>query len=268
MAMVPLIRSIVVTIPVSAFWANATELMSASIEPARIIFASFIEYLSVFGQSEISRNKRIGSRRVENRSRACRMPHRGTRIRTPRQLRSTRLSGAISPRARLNGVARHDRVLLANHCRRVRRPACDRLFGTIAREMILARVENAQREAGPDRRTEIKRHPGDLVLPLRKVVRHDPTRAHVTEPLERTQKLAAIGNLGPPSAQVHRDVDGHEKRQIACNSDDDDGEDHANRTIELRQQPTKANPDDEEGNGPYRILDGVAQIVFGQHRMP
>src|SRR4030081_292522 len=100
--------------------------------------------------------------------------------------------------------------------------------------MILERVENAQREAGPDRRTEIKRHPGNLVLPLSKVVRHDPTRAHVTETLERSQKLAAIANLGPPSAQIHRDVDGHEKRQIACNPDDRDGEDHANRTIELR----------------------------------
>jgi len=28
--------------------------------------------------------------------------------------------------------------------------------------MILERVENAQREAGPDRCTEIKRHPGNL----------------------------------------------------------------------------------------------------------
>jgi hypothetical protein len=61
--------------------------------------------------------------------------------------------------------------------------------------MILERVENAQREAGPDRYTEIKRHPDNLVLPLSKVVRHDPARAHVTEALERSQKLAAIGNL-------------------------------------------------------------------------
>src|ERR1700730_3023205 len=122
---------------------------------------------------------------------------------------------------------------LANYCQRVRGPACDRRFGTIAREMILERAANAQREAGPDRRTEIKRHPGNLVLPLSKVVRHDPTRAHVTETLKRSQKLAAVGNR-PPSSQVHRDVDGHEKRQIACNPDDCDGEDHANRTIKLR----------------------------------
>src|SRR5712692_5036203 len=142
--------------------------------------------------------------------------------------------GAIRRRARLNAVARHYRVLLANYRQRVQRPACDRRFGTIAREMILERVENAQREAGPDRRAEIKRHPGNLVLPLGKVVRHDPTCAHVTETIERSQKLAAIGNLGPPSAQIHRDVDGHEKRQIACNPDDRDGEDHAYLTIELR----------------------------------
>src|SRR6266852_8897485 len=92
-----------------------------------------------------------------------------------------------------------------------RRPRCRSRFGAISREMILERVENAKREAGPDRRTEIKRHPGDLVLPLSKVVRYDPTRAHVTETLKRSQKLAAIGNLGPPSAQVHRDVNGDEK---------------------------------------------------------
>src|ERR1700731_2719101 len=109
-------------------------------------------------------------------------------------------SGAIRRHARLKIVARHCRGLLAGSCQGVRRPACDPRFGTIAREMILERVENAQREAGPDRRTEIKRHPGNLALPFGKVVRHDPTRAHVTETLERSQKLAAIGYLGPPSA--------------------------------------------------------------------
>ena len=59
--MVPLIRSIVVTIPVSACWANATELMSASIEPAKIILPSLIENLSVFGRSQTIWNERIGS---------------------------------------------------------------------------------------------------------------------------------------------------------------------------------------------------------------
>jgi len=146
--------------------------------------------------------------------------------------------------------------------------ACDRRFGAIARQMILERAENTQREAGPDRRTEIKRHPGNLVLPLGKIVGHDPTRAHVTETLERPQKLAAIGDFGPPSAQIHRDVDDHEKHQIAYNPDDRDGEDRANRTIEFRHQSAKANPNDEEGSGPYRIFDGVAQIVGCQYRMP
>src|ERR1700730_13179581 len=177
-------------------------------------------------------------------------------------------SAAICRHARLNAVARHYRVRLASDCRRVRRPACDRRFGAITREMIPERVEDAQREAGPDRRTEIKRHPGNLVLPLGKVVRHDPTRADVAETLERPQKLAATGNLGPPPAQIHRDVDGHEKRQIARNPCYRADEDHAYRTTELRQQPAKANPDDEESNGPYRIFDGVAPIVGGQHRIP
>src|ERR1700732_544473 len=138
---------------------------------------------------------------------------------------------------------------LANYWQRVRRPACDRRVGTIAREMILERVENAQREAGPDRRTEIKRHPGNLVLPLSKVMRHDPTRAHVTKTLERSETLAAVGNPGLPSAQVHRDVDAHEKRQIACNPCYRDGEDHASRTIALREQQAQANHNYEECTG-------------------
>ena len=183
------------------------------------------------------------------------------RRRSPRQ-------GALSQHAGLatHAAERHEcRRLLAQSGSPVCRPlseACQ------ARQMIAERVENAQREAGPDRRTEIQRHPGDLVLPLGEVVRHDPARAHVAETLERSQKLAAIGNPGPPSIKVHRDVDGHEKRQIARDPGDRDGEDHANRTVELRQQPAKANPDDEEGNGPYRIFDGVAEIIGGQHRIP
>jgi len=36
------------------------------------------------------------------------------------------------------------------------RPVRPRRFGTIAREMILEPVENTQREAGPDGRTEIR----------------------------------------------------------------------------------------------------------------
>jgi hypothetical protein len=71
-----------------------------------------------------------------------------------------------------------------------------------------------------------------------------------------------------PSAQVHRYVDGHEKSQIGCNPGDRDDERQANRTVELRQQPAKPDPNHEEGNGPYRIFDGVAQIIFGQHRIP
>jgi hypothetical protein len=61
MAMVPLIRLTVVTVPVSACWANATELMTASIEPAKTIFASLMENLPVFAQSEITRDERICS---------------------------------------------------------------------------------------------------------------------------------------------------------------------------------------------------------------
>src|SRR6266446_10975178 len=107
-------------------------------------------------------------------------------------------------------VQQHCHARRTAHCggRRyaVRRKRCRRCFGAISREMILERVENAKREAGPDRRTEIKRHPGDLVLPLSKVVRHDPTRAHIMETLERFQKLAAIGKVCLPSAEIHRYV--------------------------------------------------------------
>src|ERR1700733_7832 len=86
-----------------------------------------------------------------------------------------------------------------------------RRLAALVRQMTGERVENAQREAGPDCHAEIKRHPGNLVLPLGKVVRHDPARRDVTETLEGSEKLAAIANLGPPSVEIHRDVDGHQE---------------------------------------------------------
>src|ERR1700704_4372155 len=46
--MVPLIRFTVVTVPVSACWANVTELMTISIKPAKTIFASLIEISRLF----------------------------------------------------------------------------------------------------------------------------------------------------------------------------------------------------------------------------
>src|SRR5260370_38457760 len=98
-------------------------------------------------------------------------------------------SGAIRWRARLKAVSRHCRGLLAGPCLGVRRPACDPRFGTIAREMVLEGVENAQPEAGQDRRTEIRRHPGNLVLPLGKSVGHDQTHAHVAATLQTAQTL-------------------------------------------------------------------------------
>src|SRR5258705_11673982 len=72
-------------------------------------------------------------------------------------------SGAIRRRARLNAVARHYRVLVANYCRRVRPPACDRPFGAKWRKMTFEREENAQPEARPDPPPQIKHTPGNPV---------------------------------------------------------------------------------------------------------
>src|SRR5205809_640496 len=80
-------------------------------------------------------------------------------------------------------------------------------------------------------------------------------RARVTQTLASFQSLTVAGAPGAPAAQVHRDVDRHEKRQIADDPNDRDGEDHAKPTIELRQQPAKADADNEEGKGPDRIFD-------------
>ena len=92
------------------------------------------------------------------------------RRRSPRQ-------GPLSQHAGLakHAEERHEcRCIVAQSGSPVCRPlseACQ------TRQMIAERVEYAQREAGPDRRTEIQRHPGDLVLPFGEVVRHDPARA-------------------------------------------------------------------------------------------
>src|ERR1700722_406312 len=61
MPIVPLIRSMVVTVPVSACWASATEGMTISREPVRIRFASCIEISRFSERWAISRSGRIGS---------------------------------------------------------------------------------------------------------------------------------------------------------------------------------------------------------------
>src|SRR5262245_53653817 len=146
--------------------------------------------------------------------------------------------------------------------------ACGLRFRTKPREIILERVENAEREACPDRRTEIKRHPSNFVLPLGKIVRYDPMRARVAESLKRPQKLAATRKLPLPSTQVHRNIDGQKKGEIACNPDDRGGEDQANRPTEVRDHSAEAKPNDGEGKAPYRIFDRIPQITGGQHCVP
>jgi hypothetical protein len=107
-------------------------------------------------------------------------------------------------------------------------------FGAIARKMIPKRVNETKREARPDRRSEIERHPGNLMFPLSKVMRHDLTRARITQTLERRQSFAAVCKAVLPSVQVHWYVDGYEKSQIGSNPDDRDDKDQASQTVELR----------------------------------
>src|SRR5262245_16743306 len=77
----------------------------------------------------------------------------------------------------------------AVHLKRALREWCTLEFGRQVRrdtgKMIPKRVNDTKGQARPDRRSEIERHPGNLILPLRKVVRHDPTRARITQTLER-----------------------------------------------------------------------------------
>src|SRR5262245_59763435 len=95
-------------------------------------------------------------------------------------------------------------------------------------------VARAQRETGPDCRSEIERHPGDLVLPLSEVVRHNPANARITEALQGAERSDAIGNPGSPSREIHRDIDDRQKRQIAGNPDHGDCENHTSGTTKLR----------------------------------
>ena len=134
--------------------------------------------------------------------------------------------------ARLPGSA-HGIGLVRFGSRKLR-PNSGGRFGPIPGEMIPERVNKAKREARPDRRSEIERHPGNLILPLSKITRHYPTSTHVTETLERPQELAAIRQPSLPSAQVHWYVDGHEKSQIAHNPGDADDKGNADWALEFR----------------------------------
>src|SRR5215475_10906069 len=104
----------------------------------------------------------------------------------------------------------------------LRRPGYGRRFGSMPREMVVKRVKDAKRKARPDRRTEIEGHPGNLVLPVSKVMRDDPTRTRVIETLERSQEFFAIRKPGLPPIQVHRHVDRNEESQIDRNPDNRD----------------------------------------------
>jgi hypothetical protein len=105
-------------------------------------------------------------------------------------------------------------------------------FGAMARKITRERVAYAQREACPHRRTKIKRHPGNLVLPFANVVGHHPTDACIPKALQSSQSFDASA-LGMPSRQIHRDIDGRQKNQIARNPNDPDDEHHSNRTLKL-----------------------------------
>src|SRR5258708_38087824 len=110
------------------------------------------------------------------------MPFATTRSRvraktTSAVVRDGRTTAARAPKRRHAPLPRN----LADRGHRVRGQAYDCRLGAIARQLVLDRVEDAEREAGPDRRAEIERHPGDLVLPFRDIVRHGPTRARVTQ---------------------------------------------------------------------------------------
>src|SRR5262245_18877586 len=134
--------------------------------------------------------------------------------------------------------------------------------------MVREAIDQAKREARPDGRREIKGHPRNLVLPMSKIMRHDPASARVTEALERIQALAPSCAVFVPSVQVHWYVDGHEKGQIAGDADDSNDEAHANDASELRQQPAEGNPNQQESYCPYGILYGIRQIVGRQHSIP
>src|ERR1700761_725718 len=68
----------------------------------------------------------------------------------------------------------------------------------LSEDAAFERVEHAQREARPDSRAKIERHPRDLFFPLCKIVCDDPTGAHVTKTFERPQALVAFGDIRPP----------------------------------------------------------------------
>src|SRR5262245_23597170 len=131
--------------------------------------------------------------------------------------RLARRAGSESSNQRAADIAESTfMMLLPDNHQNVRARACHILSIRLAKKSPKG-VASAQRETGPDRGTEIERHPGDLVLPLSELVRHDPTNARITKALQRAQRSDALGNPGSPSREIHRDIDGRQKRQIAGN---------------------------------------------------
>src|SRR4029078_5585056 len=105
-------------------------------------------------------------------------------------------------------------------------------LGPILWDMVAKQIDEAKREARPDRPRKVERHPGYLLPPMSEVVRHDPTRGRIMQTLQRAQSSAAIREPVLPPAQVHRYVDGDEKGQVARDPDDCDQEGQPDQSLE------------------------------------
>ena len=130
-------------------------------------------------------------------------------------------------------------------------------------------IANAEREARPDRRAEIERHPGNLVLPFGDVVGHDPANCsrHAGLPADsaawrRLQPRPAIASdtsgrrrspETPDNPRCRRSRRSSAARNVPSNSGSS------------RQSPTAMM---KKATAHIEFSIALPQIIPGQHRMP
>src|SRR5205823_4143704 len=68
----------------------------------------------------------------------------------------------------------------------------------IARQAMANQGKTAKQDTGPDRDAEIKRHPGNLVLPLRDAVRDHPAACQIVQAGEKSENLLTVRQLSVP----------------------------------------------------------------------
>jgi hypothetical protein len=122
--------------------------------------------------------------------------------------------------------------------------------GAVLQQSVPYKTDAAKRQARPHGHAEIQRHPRNFIFPVNDVMRHRPAVAQVMQAREKSEQLFSACDIRLPAAEVHRHVDGDEKRQIAGNTGNRCADRNSSEAMELVHEPQQAGRDEQESHRP------------------